>query len=152
MPRKWLVSDEQIVEACRRDARTIDDLYMVRGVREKLPVRDARVVIERMNKSRLLPKNEWPNLGKPSRNERNVDASIDLMAALVRLRAKENGVAMQTLASHSDLAALARGHSEGSDLMRGWRWALVGEELVDLLEGRIALSLNKGELVVERLG
>ena len=152
MPRKWLVSDEQIVEACRRDARTIDDLYMVRGVREKLPVRDARVVIERMNKARSLPKNEWPNLGKPSRNERNVDASIDLMAALVRLRAKENGVAMQTLASHSDLAALARGHSEGSDLMRGWRWALVGEELVDLLEGRIALSLNKGELVVERLG
>ena len=152
MPRKWLVSDEQIVEACRRDARTIDDLYMVRGVREKLPVRDARVVIERMNKSRSLPKDEWPNLGKPSRNERNVDASIDLMAALVRLRAKENGVAMQTLASHSDLAALARGHSEGSDLMRGWRWALVGEELVDLLEGRIALSLNKGELVAERLG
>lgn len=27
-----------------------------------------------------------------------------------------------------------------------------GEELVDLLEGRIALSLSKGELVVERLG
>ena len=152
MPRKWLVSDEQIVEACRRDARTIDDLYMVRGVREKLPVRDARAVIERMNKARSLPKSEWPNLGKPSRNERNVDASIDLMAALVRLRAKENGVAMQTLASHSDLAALARGHSEDSDLMRGWRWTLVGEELVDLLEGRIALSLSKGELVVERLG
>ena len=36
--------------------------------------------------------------------------------------------------------------------MRGWRWALVGEELVDLLEGRIALSLSKGELIVERLG
>lgn len=51
---------------------------------------------------------------------------------------------MQTLASHSDLAALARGHSEDSDLMRGWRWTLVGEELVDLLEGRIALSLNQG--------
>ena len=115
-------------------------------------MRDARAVIERMNKARSLPKSEWPNLGKPSRNERNVDASIDLMAALVRLRAKENGVAMQTLASHSDLAALARGHSEDSDLMRGWRWTLVGEELVDLLEGRIALSLSKGELVVERLG
>ncbi len=152
MPRKWLVSDEQIVEACRRDARTIDDLYMVRGVREKLPVRDAREVLARMNKATSRPKNEWPELDKPSRSERNVDASLDLMCALVRLRAKENGVAMQTLASHSDLTALARGHFEGIDLMRGWRRALVGDELVDLLEGRIALSLVKGELIVERLG
>ena len=152
MPRKWLVSDEQIVEACRRDARTIDDLYMVRGVREKLPVRDAREVLARMNKATSRPKNEWPELDKPSRSERNVDASLDLMCALVRLRAKENGVAMQTLASHSDLTALARGHFEGIDLMRGWRRALVGDELVDLLEGRIALSLVKGELIVECLG
>ena len=152
MPRKWLVSDEQIVEACRRDARTIDDLYMVRGVREKLPVRDAREVLARMNKATSRPKNDWPELDKPSRSERNVDASLDLMCALVRLRAKENGVAMQTLASHSDLTALARGHFEGIDLMRGWRRALVGDELVDLLEGRIALSLVKGELIVERLG
>ena len=30
------------------------------------PVRDARAVIERMNKARSLPKSEWPNLGKPS--------------------------------------------------------------------------------------
>lgn len=152
MPRKWLVSDEQIVEACRRDARTIDDLYMVRGVREKLPVRDAREVLARMNKATSRPKSEWPELDKPSRSERNVDASLDLMCALVRLRAKENGVAMQTLASHSDLTALARGHFEGIDLMRGWRRALVGDELVDLLEGRIALSLVKGELIVECLG
>ena len=152
MPRKWLVSDEQIVEACRRDARTIDDLYMVRGVREKLPVRDAREVLARMNKATSRPKSEWPELDKPSRSERNVDASLDLMCALVRLRAKENGVAMQTLASHSDLTALARGHFEDIDLMRGWRRALVGDELVDLLEGRIALSLVKGELIVECLG
>lgn len=152
MPRKWLVSDEQIVEACRRDAKTIDDLYMVRGVREKLPVADARAVIARMKKARELPRDEWPDLGAPSRSERNVDAAVDLMTALVRLRAKENGVAMQTLASHRDLAAVARGHVEGCELMRGWRRALVGEELLDLLEGRIALSLDGGELVVERLG
>ena len=152
MPRKWLVTDEQIVEACRRDAKTIDDLYMVRGVREKLPVRDAREVVERMKAGRALPKDQWPELDKSSRNERNVDAPLDLMTALVRLRAKENGVAMQTLASHGDLAAVARGHYKGTDLMKGWRRALVGEELVDLVEGRIALSLSKGELVVERLG
>ncbi|MFR7403388.1 MAG: ribonuclease D [Coriobacteriaceae bacterium] len=42
MPRKWVLTDEQIVEACRRESRTIDDLFLIRGVREKLNTRDAR--------------------------------------------------------------------------------------------------------------
>lgn len=41
MPRKWVLTDEQIVEACRRESRTIDDLFLIRGVREKLNTRDA---------------------------------------------------------------------------------------------------------------
>ena len=69
---------------------------------------------------------------------------------VVRLRAKENGVAFQTLASHDDLARLARGYNDDVDLLRGWRRALVGEELLDLLEGRLSLRLAAGELVVER--
>lgn len=79
-----------------------------------------------------------------------MDAELDLMCAVVRLRAKENDVAFQTLASHDDLARLARGHNDDVDLLRGWRRALVGEELLDLLEGRLSLSLAAGELVVER--
>ncbi|MEF9877457.1 MAG: ribonuclease D, partial [Gordonibacter sp.] len=30
VPRKWVVTDEQVVEACKREARTIDELFMVR--------------------------------------------------------------------------------------------------------------------------
>ncbi|MCV6004880.1 hypothetical protein OFO99_36135, partial [Escherichia coli] len=70
--------------------------------------------------------------------------------ALVRLRAKENGVAFPTLASHDDLARVARGYTEGIDLLRGWRRALVGAELLDLLAGNIALSLEKGALKVTK--
>ncbi len=42
--RVWVITDEQIVEACKREARTIDELFMVRGMREKLNTRDARTV------------------------------------------------------------------------------------------------------------
>ena len=47
-----------------------------------------------------------------------------LIGALVRLRAKENGVAFPTLASHDDLVRMARGYRQGIDLLRGWRRAL----------------------------
>ena len=41
VPRKWVVTDEQIVEACKREARTIDELFMVRGL-SRPPVHEGR--------------------------------------------------------------------------------------------------------------
>lgn len=149
-PRKWVLTDEQIVEACKREARTIDELFMVRGMRERLSTRDARAVVALMSSALDAPSDAWPELDRCSKSEPNVDAQLDLMGAIVRLRAKESGVAFPTLASHDDLARVARGYREDVDLLRGWRRALVGEELLDLLEGRIALSIDGAELKVER--
>ncbi|MBR5260174.1 MAG: ribonuclease D [Eggerthellaceae bacterium] len=150
VPRKWILTDEQIVEACRREPRSIDDLFMVRGLRERVTTRDARTIVGLMAKGMSLPESELPEIDRAAKNEPNVDAEIDLMNALVRLRAHENDIATQTLASHSDLAMVARGYTEGIDVLKGWRRALVGEELLDLIAGRIALSLGSSGLVVER--
>lgn len=151
IPRKWVLTDEQIVEACKRDARTIDELFMVRGMRDRLSTRDARKVVQLICAGMDLPAEQWPDYDRSSKNEPNVDAELDLMTALVRLRAKENDIAMQTLASHNDLSNLARGYRDNVDVLRGWRRAIVGEELLDLLAGKIRLSLSGGTLVVERV-
>ena len=150
VPRKWVITDEQIVEACKREARTIDELFMVRGMREKLGTRDARAVAALMKSAFDASPDTWPELDRSGRNEPNVDAPMDLMGALVRLRAKENGVAVPTLASHDDLLKVARGYRKGVDLLRGWRRALVGEELLELLDGKLSLSLDGHELRVVR--
>lgn len=151
VPRKWVITDEQIVEACKREARTIDELFMVRGMREKLPTRDARTVAALIGKGLDAPQDQWPVLDRASKSEPNVDAQLDLMEAVVRLRARENGIAMQTLASRDDLARLARGYDEDVDVLRGWRRAMVGDELLELLAGRLALSLDAGGLKVSPL-
>lgn len=150
VPRKWVITDEQIVEACKREARTIDELFMVRGVRERLTTRDARALVACMKAGMDLPCEQWPEPDRSSKSEPNVDAQLDLMLALVRLRARENDIAMQALASHSDLAMVARGYTEDVDVLRGWRRAMVGEELLELLDGRIALSLDAEGLQVTR--
>ncbi|MBC2889587.1 ribonuclease D [Gordonibacter massiliensis (ex Traore et al. 2017)] len=150
IPRKWVITDEQVVEACKREARSIDELFMVRGLSDRLSTKDARAVVSLISSALDAPPDTWPELDRCSKSEPNVDAQLDLMSALVRLRAKENGIAFPTLASHDDLARVARGYREGVDLLRGWRRAIVGEELLELLEGRLALSLDGDGLVVER--
>ena len=151
IPRKWVMTDEQIVEICKRESRTIDDLFLVRGVREKLSTRDAREVVALLCKGMGLPEDEWPTTGRSDRSERNVDVEVGLMGALLHLRAREAGVAPQAIASTSDLAALARGHKEDNELLRGWKYELVGKEFERLLGGKISLSFNKGKLVVTSL-
>ena len=152
VPRTWVVTDEQIVEACKREARTIDELFMVRGLSDRLSTKDARAVVSLISSALSAPPDTWPELDRCGKSEPNVDAELDLMSALVRLRAKENGIAFPTLASHDDLARVARGYREGVDLLRGWRRAIVGEELLELLDGRLTLSLDGGLKVERREG
>ncbi len=148
IPRKWVMTDEQLVEVCKREARTIDDLYMVRGVKQSLPVRDARKVVGLMRKALSSDESTWPRSEASQTCEPNVDSAVDLMAALMRVRAKESGIAMQTIGSHSDLALVARGHLDDSPVMHGWRRKIIGNDLVRLLSGEITLGLNNNELVI----
>lgn len=150
VPRKWIVSDEQIVEACRREPESLDDLYMVRGMRESLRPRDARVVLSRIKRGMSLPESELPKVGSSGRNEVNVDIVVDLMSALVAKRSRENGIAVQTLAPHAELMKLARFHDDDCELLEGWRRKIIGEELRDLRDGKFALGIKDGNLKIIR--
>ena len=151
IPRKWVLSDEQIVEACKREPRSIDDLFVVRGMREKLPTADARVVIQLVRSALDASPDTWPEVDRCSKNEPNVDVQVDLMTAIVRKRSKQNDIAFQTLASHSELQDIARGHYEDVELLRGWRREIVGEELLALMRGELSLSIKNGRVRVTNL-
>ena len=150
IPRKWVVSDEQTVEACRREPRSLDELYMVRGLRDSLKAGDARHVLKLIQAGLNCPEEDLPQTKVSQRSEANVDIAVDLMNAIVRLRARENKIAPQTLAPHAELMKLARGHDEDCDLLKGWRYRVVGKELSDFLEGKFLLQLVDGNLKIIR--
>ena len=150
VPRKWVLTDEQIVEACKREPRSIDDLFMVRGIRERLTTHDARNVIALVVAALDSSPEAWPELPSSGKSEPNVDALVDLLMSVVRIRARENDIAIPTLASHNDLVDLARGHFDRVDVLKGWRREIVGNELVDLVEGRLSLSIRGRHVEVTR--
>lgn len=150
VPRKWIVSDEQIVEACRREARTIDELFMVRGMRESLRAEDARQAVACIKKGLSCPKEQLPQVHEKPKNEHNVDIVVDLMNAVVHLRARENHIAPQTLAPQAELMKLARGHDDECELLKGWRYKVIGKELKELLKGKFSLRIADGNLEIIR--
>ena len=78
------------------------------------------------------------------------DGAVELLSSLLEMRAKQNDVAAPLIATHSELSKLVRGHREDLALMEGWRYDIVGRELIDLLEGRLALYLDGGAIEVAR--
>ena len=74
---------------------------------------------------------------------------VALAEALLRARAREAGLAYELLAARADLqaivAAAPRSATSEADVrtLRGWRRELVGAELLELLDGRVSLSVNR---------
>lgn len=148
IPRKWVLTDEQIVEICKREPASIDELFMVRGVSNALRTDDARKVLAACKKGLAAPEDQWPELNRGGKNEPNVDPQVDLLYSVVRLRAKEAGVAFGVLASHDDLAKIVRGHLDEADVLKGWRRRLVGEELLSIVRGELVVGIENGVLRV----
>ncbi|MBE6473154.1 MAG: ribonuclease D [Coriobacteriaceae bacterium] len=151
VPRKWVLTDEQIVEACKREPRKIDDLFMVRGVRERLTTRDARVVVELVKSALDSSPEAWPEIPVSGKSEQNVDVQVDLLTAIVRMCAKKNDIAVPTLASHQDLVNIARGHHDNCPVLKGWRREMIGNTLLEFLDGKLALTIRDNRVSVEHL-
>ena len=147
-PRKWILADEAVVEIARKSPKTRARLLEVRGLVSRLSGRDVNQILEAVRKGKETPQSQWPRITRREKGETETDGAVDLLASLVEVRAKQNDVAAPLLATHSDLSKLARGHREGIAVLEGWRYEMVGRELLDLLDGRIAIYLNKGSIEV----
>lgn len=150
VPRRWVLTDEVIVEIARRVPTTPAELLEVRGLRERLTDRSVQEILMRIDLELSADPDTWPKMKKKSSSSRDVESAVDLLQALLHLRAKQQGVATQFIASRDDLVKLAKGEGENLPLLQGWRRDLVGQEFVDLLSGDIALGVANGNLEVLR--
>jgi ribonuclease D len=148
VPRKWVLSDEAIIEITRKAPSTSGRLLEVRGLAGHLSRKGVNQILEAVRKGVEMPQEQWPKLERHARGNTEIDGAVDMMAALVDVRANQNDVAAPVLASHDELTRLARGHRSDVAVLEGWRYQMVGKELIDLLEGRISLYLDNGRIEV----
>lgn len=146
VPRKWVMSDETLVEAVRRAPKTVDALKQLRGV-SSLAVTNSKELFLAIARGEEVPEEDLPVKKHHERIGFETEISVDLMAALVRTRANDNTIAMVQLAPRAELEKLALAPDAPNIITSGWRKEMVGDELVALLRGEICLALKNGNLV-----
>ncbi len=143
-----ILSDVALVEVARRQPRSIEQLQAIRGVRPDLGRRRGAVVLETIAAGLEA---EPPPVERWARDEPDPSDAprIALCEALVRHRVTEAGLAYELVASRADLTEIVRAVRDGREpravrTLDGWRRELVGDELLELLAGRLALSAEPG--------
>jgi ribonuclease D len=141
IPRQRLLRDEQLLEIASHTPKTTEDLAMTRGLgRGFAEGWQGRELMEAIERARTMPDAELPTRDKPPEQLRAPSAVVDLLRTLLRLKAEQAGVAGRLVASADELDRLAAGRRDIAAL-KGWRREVFGGDAVDLIEGRLALSL-----------
>jgi len=153
IPRGRIVKDDTLVELAAHPPKTQDDLAKVRGLSSGWKSNDigARLMGALKDAAPLDP-DELPSRD-PRRPGLTKDAALvsDLLKLLLKIRAKEAGVAPRLIARSDDLEALAAGVRSELNILKGWRFEEFGRDALALVEGRLAFAIENGKLKMSRI-
>ena len=139
-PKNWLIRDDLLLELAKLQPETVDDLNKIRSINERTVRRYGKVICRLINESKQRVPIPADNK-KAAKKTPKQEAVLDVLTAVVRMRADENSLNPIILASRKDLEKMLLDEQQSS-LLLGWRYSMVGKELQGLLKGQYALTLN----------
>jgi len=150
IPRQRVVADRVLAEIAKRSPRQPEQVERLRGLHPREAARSSKAILEAVRRGVDRPESDVPDWGTASAHVK--DARVEMIAALLdavlRGVAAKMGLSSRLLANRRDLEALARyrlGAAEvAPDLpvLSGWRRESVGERLLQVLHGELAVAID----------
>ncbi len=153
LPRGRIVKDDTLNELASHPPKTQDDLGKVRGLSAGWRNNDiGHRMMAAIEGAKPMTDEDLPTR-EPRRPGLTKDAALvaDLLKLLLKIRAKEAGVAPKLIARSDDLESLAAGVRDRLALLSGWRFEEFGKDALDLVEGRLGFATEHGKLKLSRL-
>jgi ribonuclease D len=146
VPRNRVVRDEVLLQLARHPPRQMDELRNVRGLHSSEADRNGEILLATIRGVLALPPSAWPVLSKERKPEPESTGLVELLQAIVKACALKAEIAPTLLATTADLQTLVEAKTDRSvldlPLLRGWRRMLVGNVLLDALEGRLTITVD----------
>ncbi len=147
-PKNWLLRDELLFDLAKLQPEAINELAGVRGISERAVQRYGKELCQLITDAKNRPPIPLTLKDRPAKKTQQQEAILDILTALVRIRAEENELNPAILASRKDLEALLFNGDDQCPLLHGWRFAMAGRELVGLLKGELLLGIESDRLSI----
>lgn len=156
IPRGWVVKDPTLIELARRSPTSAGALRDIRGLNAKEAERSAKAILAAVERGRS---SEAIKTAKsPSRSAQERARMLSGLAdAVVRSRCEAAGVATELVVTRSEVEALLLETFSGTldeerhRVLRGWRRDLVGDAILGLAAGKIAVKVIERAPYVEEV-
>ncbi len=144
-PRKWVIQDNLLVAISSQCPPNVEKLKSVRGLNENFINRHGEDVIQCIKRALALPESQWPVLEKRRQLDKDQEALVDSLLAIVKLKAAQHRLNVSAITNRAQLEKLVLNERQ-IDLLQGWRRELVGNSLLAFLNGENALICQEGKL------
>jgi len=132
-PRRWILSDDAVLELAKKQPETLADLDRVESLPDGLRRRQGETLLAILDEALEGPAPPEEPRARGGRLDSAEQELYDKLATRVREVGEKQAVAPSLLAPRADLLAIVR---EGADadvpVLEGWRRELIGEDLLTL--------------------
>lgn len=129
-PRQWIAKDSSLLEIAACLPTSVAELREIDSLPAGLIRRTGDSIIATIEAS----KRDENSYSPPLPPDESHKVLLKRMQKLVTRCAEELGLAAETIASKRDLVAIIFAGDRESKVLAGWRRAVIGEELLELLE------------------
>ncbi len=147
-PKSWLLRDELLFDLAKLQPETVSDLAGVRGINDRTVNRYGKELCQLIAEAKNRPPQSLNDKDRSAKKTQQEEAILDILTALVRVRAEENALNPTILASRKDLEDLLLNGDEELPLLHGWRYSMAGKELVGLIKGELLLGIDQDRLAI----
>jgi ribonuclease D len=148
-PPSFIVADLSLLQIAKNPPKNAAELRSTRGI-SGVSEKQARAILDAVARAAALNEDELPTRERGERPDPQLDAVAGLLGVVANARAADNDISRTYLVARDDLFQLAawwlrRDGSEAPQipLLQDWRRELLGQELLDLLDGKLSLVFDK---------
>src|SRR5262249_54974680 len=149
----FVANDVVLVTLAARPVESLDDLRHARGLSAGAVDRHGKAILAAIRAGLSAPRERWPEPPPRLRRKGPPPGLGALLRAAVQTVAAKEDIAPGISASARDIEGLAVHAGEGAAVeelavSRGWRRALVGETLIAIARGELALRFDPARRAV----
>jgi ribonuclease D len=145
-PRNWIIKDELIRDLAKRKPTWVGELKRMQGINDGLVRHSGEEIVACVNRGIENPI-EITEEKRPKPLTPSEEGMVDLLFAVLRMRSVEQNLSPETVGSKKQIASLARGKLD-LPILAGWRLKAVGQELLDIIDGKLVVIISEGALTI----